>query len=87
MRILIFILLKLIEISAIVFVPYWIGVLVWKISGFRKDDNFLKNWLFGFAHLILIVLVIFAIFALYYFGFFKLLIDTNWHLAGRILGN
>jgi len=61
MQILIFIVLKVAEISAIIFVPYWIGLLIKKTDSFLDDDPILIVWIIGLAALLLTTMAIVGI--------------------------
>jgi len=54
MQVLIFVVLKIVEISVIVFIPYGIGLILKKTSTF-EDDPLWMLWLMGFVAFTMIV--------------------------------
>ena len=77
MRIIIFILLKLAEIVAIVFVPYWVGSFFDKyIPKVGQEIGNPPKWALGFIMLTAVAVVILIIGGIAY---------ANWEWAGRII--
>ena len=80
-RILIFIGLKIAEISAIVFIPNYLGVYVDNGNPLLHQGKF-DLWGAGFVTLVVICLAMFIVFTVGYLVF--LLIKDNWEWAGDI---
>lgn len=80
MRILKFILLKVVEVSVIIFVPYWVGkfMYVQDILIMADKNNIFMVWFVGVMH-ILFLIGIFLILL----GVLPWFIKSNWKLAGK----
>ena len=93
MKILIFIILKVLEIGAIVFVPYWIGKRTpFKAWGFDYNTSSLySKWIGGVAIIVLLILTFIFLLAFLLTGYFvgtkilPVLVNLNWQLAESIL--
>ena len=82
MKYLLFGLLKVLEVSAVVFVPYWLGVFVVKVTkGELFDDGKISTWVGGFLLISFSALIIGGIATLVP-GWFKL----NWIIVNKIVG-
>ncbi len=88
MKYLLFGLLKVLEVLAVVFIPYWLGKFVLKVWLDSKEDNGFVRWMFGIFSLAVGVLII---------PFFCTLIhmiivcipgwlELNWIIVNKILG-
>jgi len=83
MQLLVFLLLKIVEVSAILFIPYELGKLL-SLIPFMRDKMFFVDskgemWLMGFLG----ICVLFISFLL--LMLICISIQANWVLAGRIL--
>ena len=76
-KVILFLGLKVAEISAIVFIPYYTGVGLVAVGLPKGDTPF---WLIGFAALLMVSLS--AVFVYFYLG---AILKSNWEWAGRIL--
>lgn len=76
-KVILFLGLKVAEISAIVFIPYYTGVGVVAV-GLPKDDA--PFWLIGFAALLIV-----SFFTLFIYFVPGAILKSNWEWAGRIL--
>ena len=84
MRILLFLGLKLAEISTIVFIPYWLGKLLFKIPFVKGTFNGVPLWFLGNFGIV----VLFAILGITYMILKEILpfiCRVNWNWAGEIL--
>ena len=73
MRILLFIVLKIAELGALTFIPYWIGLLLLKIFDCHGNTK-TETWGIGLIGLVVIFMILIPF------------IYLNWRLAGNILG-
>lgn len=81
MRVLIFLLLKILEISGIIFIPYLIGCLMSKIPHWLCDaEEKGEKYLLGILTIITIFIVLVIIPTLL-FSMFKI----NWDIAGQLI--
>jgi hypothetical protein len=74
-------LLKLLEISVITFIPYWIGCLVDNWLLIVDGESKVMTWLLGVAAILIALLVVVSI-ALVIPAF----LEANYYLATQILG-
>jgi hypothetical protein len=72
-HILIFLLLKVLEIGGIVFLPYWVGRLVEGWSGVKNYYK-IETWIVGLGIIMLLVAITML---------FGIIIYFNWQWAGR----
>lgn len=77
MKVAMFILLKLLEITIVVFVPHYLGRLVCLLPWIGRDGA--PYWLFGILAMLLALIFVFTVFGIY------ALILANWELAGKIM--
>lgn len=77
MRLLLFILLKVLEIGTVIFVPYYLGKLIFDI-----DEKFMC-WLMGIAILILTIGIV--IISPLLWEAINYFIEFNWSLVNKIL--
>lgn len=82
MRILLFIGLKLAEILAIVFMPYWLGRLICKIPYIGEAG--IPYWIAGFLGIIMLFAVLMITFCTIT-EVLPIICRANWNWAGRIL--
>ena len=76
-KVILFLGLKVAEISAIVFIPYYTGVGLVAVGLPKENTPF---WLIGFAALMLV-----SLFTLLVYFVFGAMLKSNWKWAGRIL--
>ena len=76
-KVILFLGLKVAEISAIVFIPYYTGVGLVAVGLPKGDTPF---WLIGFAALLIV-----PFFTLLVYFFLGGILKSNWEWAGRIL--
>lgn len=83
---LIFVTLKVLEIGAVVFVPYWVGVLVERIPVFTVTNIFF-TWLMGVCGICLLGLFCGSLFILAYMlrEWLVIFIDWNLELTEKIM--
>jgi len=83
-KVIIFIGLKVAEISAIIFVPYYLGVLVSKWTWYYTAMGFCGTpcWIVGIANAVFLVLMFLAC-GLIYLGVYEL-VTSNWELSEKI---
>lgn len=79
MRILIFILLKIVELSIITLIPYGTGFLVDKYILKQLGKNWLAKWFFGVCIIACIFLGMVLLSIIYR------IILSNWDFAGRLM--
>ena len=78
MRIIVFVVLKVIELAAVVFVPYWTGRLVRPpLEKLEGDFEAMPYWVCGCLSILVISIIIFLACV---FGI------ANWDWAGQLLG-
>lgn len=77
MKVVMFVLLKLLEAAAVVFVPHYLGRLVCLLP--QIDRNGAPYWLVGSLVILITFVLVFAFLGIY------VLILANWELAGRII--
>ncbi len=83
MRYIIFMVLKISEISAIIFIPYWVGSLVTKFL-YDIETLLIIDWLAGLTIIMAIFGFLFILWVILS-GLLKTYINANWRLAGDIL--
>lgn len=80
LKILLFIALKVLEISAIVFVPYWVGRLAYKICRTTRKEYSLPYWPMGVI-IILSTMILIVITDVLIIPWFQ----ANWQLVERMV--
>ena len=88
MKVLIFIVLKIVEISSVIFVPYYLGRLVHLFTGFfcyhdRLIPCCTPFWVIGFVSMfyaiVIVMVIVMVILGLVFLGI------VNWKLAEKLL--
>ena len=84
MKILLFLALKLAEISAIVFIPYWIGRLSYKIPFVIEAFKGVPFWFLG-NFVFLVSTIALGIIYIIVSEILPIICRANWNWAGKIL--
>ena len=82
MKILLFLGLKVTEISVIIFIPYWLGRLMHKIPFFTVSK--MPCWITGFFGIIMLI-VAFGIVFIIIVEILPTICRANWRWVGKIL--